>query len=173
MEMQVKVYGAKPGAHINDEEAQIIGPELERITGNGQATARDIVERARVASSPLHKHFEWNDSVAAELHREDQARALARSIEVRVVALDGHVVESARAFVAVTNTVVGELKRYVPIEIEQAGPAMKEEVVQTARREFLSRHRKYEQYKELFAEKDPMLFAVMESIEGLKEDEEE
>jgi hypothetical protein len=41
-----------------------------------------VVEAARHRKNPLHKFFEWDDSVAAELHRRHQARHLISSIRL-------------------------------------------------------------------------------------------
>lgn len=57
---------------------QVIGEALEEIkSANGGALKpRHVVDAARNKSHPLHKHFEWDDAVAAEAHRRDQARHL-------------------------------------------------------------------------------------------------
>lgn len=44
----------------------------------GRITPALIVEVARDPESPLHQCFEWDDSIAAERHRLDQARRLLR-----------------------------------------------------------------------------------------------
>ena len=45
-------------------------------------TPQLVVETARDESHPLHSRFEWDDKVAAEAHRLDQARRLIRSVKV-------------------------------------------------------------------------------------------
>lgn len=40
--------------------------------------AAEVVEAARPKNSPLHSHFEWDDSAAAAEHRLNQARQLIR-----------------------------------------------------------------------------------------------
>lgn len=53
--------------------------ELRRIENErGKLLPKDVVEAARSATSPLHPHFEWDDSEAAEKYRLDQARTLIR-----------------------------------------------------------------------------------------------
>lgn len=53
--------------------------ELRRIENErGKLLPKDVVEAARPATSPLHAHFEWDDSEAAAKYRIDQARALIR-----------------------------------------------------------------------------------------------
>jgi hypothetical protein len=51
---------------------------------NGLITPSGVVDAARALNHPLHEHFEWNDSIAAERHREAQARALIRSVTIEV-----------------------------------------------------------------------------------------
>lgn len=61
--------------------------ELERLTdiNNGDLTPDIVLDAARPESSPLHKHFEWDDSVAAEAWRKDQARTLIQSYKLHIV----------------------------------------------------------------------------------------
>lgn len=59
--------------------------ELER---DGRLQPADVVTDARDPTSPLHSHFEWDDSVAAERHRLSQARTLIRSVKIHVTVRD-------------------------------------------------------------------------------------
>lgn len=49
---------------------------LEKITPS------NVVDYARDSSTELHKCFEWNDSVAAEKYRFEQAKLVIRSIVI-------------------------------------------------------------------------------------------
>lgn len=51
---------------------------------HGGLTPSLVVEDARDPESPLHSHFEWEDSVAAERYRHTQARRLLASVEVLI-----------------------------------------------------------------------------------------
>lgn len=42
----------------------------------GTLRASDVVNDARPKDSVLHRHFEWDDGIAAERHREHQARRI-------------------------------------------------------------------------------------------------
>lgn len=57
---------------------------LVEMEAAGQLNAAAVVESARDPASPLHDRFEWDDGLAAEEHRKAQARALIRSIKIRV-----------------------------------------------------------------------------------------
>jgi hypothetical protein len=60
--------------------------EINRIAAlnDGRLTPEQVVETASDPDNPLHRLFDWNDSTAAHKYRLDQARALIRSVEVRI-----------------------------------------------------------------------------------------
>lgn len=57
---------------------------LERESPSGEVTPRGLWEAARDVDHPLHDEFEWDDSVAADAWRDEQARRLLR-IRVTVI----------------------------------------------------------------------------------------
>lgn len=57
---------------------------LERLERDGRLTAAGVLDSARDSASPLHRCFEWDDSVAGERYRLDQARRLIRSVRVEI-----------------------------------------------------------------------------------------
>lgn len=62
-------------------DAQKIGEALNTLAGSeGELTPTMVVEAAKNPRHVLHKHFEWDDTVAANLYRLDQARGVIRSI---------------------------------------------------------------------------------------------
>lgn len=77
-----KTYVPKNGARFSAEDASILGAYFERIANDGALSPEDVVDAARGESSPLHDFFEWNDAVAGEAFRRDQARYYLRNIEV-------------------------------------------------------------------------------------------
>jgi hypothetical protein len=73
----------KNGYRVKGIDAQTAGTELARIDQqNGGLKAPDVVDEARPVDALLHPAFEWDDQVAAEMHRQDQARYLIRAIQV-------------------------------------------------------------------------------------------
>lgn len=80
---------------------QTIGSALAQIAQQqkGRLTPPAVVEAARNNRHPLHKFFEWDDAVAAESYRLDQARTLIRS--VRIVGEDD--ADPAPAFLSVSD----------------------------------------------------------------------
>lgn len=60
--------------------------ELERIReeNDGLLTVAAVVEAAKDETSPLHKHFDWDDTHAAEKYREWQARTLIQKCKITI-----------------------------------------------------------------------------------------
>jgi hypothetical protein len=86
----------------DEADAQVIGEVLEQLTreNGGRLKGKHLVEAARKRGHPLHRHFEWDDRIAAEAYRLDQANALIRSI--RIIAED-EVSTAARAYHAIND----------------------------------------------------------------------
>lgn len=67
------------------EEAQ---RELLALAEAGALTPKNTVDRARDPASPLHAHFTWDDGEAAELYRQQEARAIIRVVKVEITFRD-------------------------------------------------------------------------------------
>lgn len=60
--------------------AQTAGEVCEALEKTVGLTAKTLLDASRPEEAPLHNEFEWNDSVAAEKYREDQARYIIRML---------------------------------------------------------------------------------------------
>lgn len=128
--------------------AAVAGQEMERIASEqgGELCPEDVVAESQAATAPLHPCFTWDDRLAAEERRLDQARYLLRSIVV--VSEDG---SEYRGFVNVrrrdedgqANTV------YVRTVEAVANADYRAQILQTALREQESWRRRYGEYAEL------------------------
>lgn len=80
----------------------------------GSIKPADVVEVSRPDDAPMHDVFEWNDQVAAERFREDQARHVIRS--VRIVMVSDGIVEPTptRVLTAVQPADDSTATDYVP-----------------------------------------------------------
>lgn len=63
--------------------AQKAGEICEELERSGGLTPERLVDVSRAEDAPLHGEFEWNDDVAAEKYRVEQARSLIRCLIVR------------------------------------------------------------------------------------------
>ena len=56
---------------------------MEICDGLDSATPQDILDRARDENSELHKCFTWDDSIAAERYRINEARLITRQLVIK------------------------------------------------------------------------------------------
>jgi len=89
--------------------AQDVGETIEAVAERygGVCPTWALVEEARPADHHLHRMFEWDDLIAAEAYRREQARHFVR--DLRVVVEDDSGVEHVQAYVHV-------------VRLEPAGP---------------------------------------------------
>lgn len=72
----------KPGfASLYKANAQMVAEEIVSI--GPSATPEQILDKARDPGTELHGLFEWDDTVAAERYRLDQARQVVRHLVIR------------------------------------------------------------------------------------------
>ena len=137
------IYQIKRGARLpKGISAQVAGDEIERLESEGRLTPRDLVEDSRPEDAPLHRCFEWDDTVAAERYREAQAHYIIRSIEVTVERTE----QPTRAFVYTVSDNSGE---YKSIGVVLRDSNSREALLDSARRELLAFRRKYQTLYEL------------------------
>lgn len=112
-----------PGMY--DVSAQTAGETLQDIYDRkGELQAADVVEESRPETAPLHPCFEWDDPKAAELWREQQARAMIGLIVTVQETAKPEPVE-ARAFVHVVDS-------YHPTQLVIQKPEMRDTLLDDA-----------------------------------------
>ena len=82
-------YKARAGAPFKDKDAQRIGEEIEELSVK---QPRTIIEKAKNPNTTLHKYFDWNNNVAGEKWRIQQARNIINHL-VEVKVIEGEPVE--------------------------------------------------------------------------------
>lgn len=144
----IETYRAASGAGYSNADAQIIG---ERIKELEPVTPAILVDDARPEDSPLHKFFEWDDSVAAERYRVHQAQQVVNHLRV-IIREEG---PARKAFHSVTITETEGVERaYVSTQTvcEQPGEDYKKQIIAKAATELATWRRRYEEYKDYFPE---------------------
>lgn len=151
------VYEWKNG-HAWKVDAQTAGEHLEvlRQKKDGTLTSEVVLEDARSRRSPLHKCFEWDDAVAAEKYRLDQAGDLLRSIVVTFKSAD-RTEKSTRAFVHV-ETQHG--RGYTSLAHAMSDADLRKQVIQRAWVELQGWRERYREYEELAT-----IFGAMDKAE--------
>ena len=152
-----RTYTAAPGARLRDEDAEIIGPVIDRLARErGAATARNLLSEAKDPASPIHRYFEWDDEKAAEAHRLERARLLIRSIRIVVETTDAPI--ETRAFHVTTSA--GQTG-YRSASVVFADEDMSAQVIKTALRELAGWRLRYQQYRKV-----AQLAPIFEVIDG-------
>lgn len=89
--------------------------ELQRLQKtHGQLTPQIVLTAARSPKSPLHMEFDWDDKVAGDQWRLDQATRLIKRVKVKFVDSAGDV-QRIRAYVSLPNE-EGPGRNYQPVE---------------------------------------------------------
>ena len=113
--------------------AEVTGEVCQNIINEeGTVTPKKLVDVSRPKDAPLHDEFEWNDDVAAEKYREEQARQIIKNI----VIID---------FVP-TDTRQHE---YVTIDTALNNADWRNNLIESAKRDMLSFIHKYKRLGEL------------------------
>lgn len=114
----------------------------------GELRPRTVVDKAKDPSHPLHDRFEWDDKLAGEKYRLQQASDLIRSVEWTYAEAPDGAPKRVRAFHSV-NRVDGP--SYVPVQEIQQDPFLAKLTLQAAEREWKALHRKYGHLAEFMA----------------------
>lgn len=148
----------RPGSRVSID-AQKAGRELERIERkNGNVTPAAVVDAARPESNPLHDHFEWDDAVAAEAHREDQARRLISAITIDTSRSNLTPAEPRRLFINVVEQ--GE-QHYVSLTRVMSDKELRAQVLERAKDDLRAWRKRYADLTEFAA-----VFAAIDAQDG-------
>lgn len=96
---------------------EVVYAELERIRRKRKAlTARAVWEESVSKRSVLHDRFTWDDTEAARLHRDEEARCVIQDVTIT----DGERAGGRRYY----HVVIADDSRYEPVEIVVANTDM-------------------------------------------------
>ena len=122
------------------------------IDEDGSVTPERLVEVSKPLDAPLHNEFEWDNTVAAQKYREEQARQIIKNVVIIEVSEETEDpkqvkcwVNSDRAFVATDE----RLHRYVTIDAALNTDTWKNNLLKAARRDMTSFITKYRRLNEL------------------------
>ena len=109
----IKEYSWNIQGFFAKADANKVGAELEIIEEDVELTPETVVEYARThTDSELYNCFEWNDGIAAEKYRRQQASCVITNIKVEIIEDNKKKTNKPiRAFVQ-----TAKLQNYEPIE---------------------------------------------------------
>jgi hypothetical protein len=120
---------------------------LEIRRTRGVLTGQVVVEEARDEGHPLHSRFEWDDAIAGEKWRVEQANELIRSVRVNYTSNGKS--SDLRGFVSISRPDT-PAREYLPVEEVAEDPLMRKLVLRDAEREWRELLSRYEHLQEFF-----------------------
>ena len=141
-------------------DAQLVGEELEKLELTGEITAEEVLRYAKNnPESETYKCFEWDDSVAGEKYRRFQASMVLTSISVKI---KEEPVKTQRVYFSV-KTSSDDTRKFKNIKEVLKNDDEYQQVVDKAKKEFLSCKEKYEEIVERDDLKD-VIFEIYREI---------
>ena len=142
-------------------KAEIVGAELEAIQEeHGELLPDTIVAAAKPESSPLHKLFTWDDAIAGELYRRNEARYILRNLRIDYIRKEDQNEEEprvlkVRAFVNVPEEQDEEEEApaqprrvYLSTAMALRNPQHRDYVLKTAKAELETWRNRYAAFRE-------------------------
>jgi len=127
--------------------AQVVGEHVQAIEErDGEVTKESFLDSARSKSSPVHKLFDWDNKVAGEKWRLQQAKNILSCLRINIVS-ESHAPIKTRAFI---NVVQGSYNgRFVSTELAMTKIDTRAGVLTRAQQELLAFKEKYGTLTEL------------------------
>ena len=140
-------------------DPNVAGKVMEDLAAKEGLTAQNLVKASRPEDAPLHGCFEWDDRIAADHYRENQARHIITAIEV--VRDEGRAEEKEKPVViqAFHALRTDEVEGYEHIETIMSDEEKKERLMQLAKRDMGIFKDKYSELKRL-----SKVFSAMDEI---------
>lgn len=98
-----QVYTWAVGSYFQKYDANEVKKELDIIEKNDELTAEKVVNYARNKDTYINQMLEWNDSIAGEKYRQQQASNIIGGIRVKIIEDDNDEKEAIEARVFVTT----------------------------------------------------------------------
>lgn len=147
------VYEWKTASYIK-VDANVAGKQCEELEKTVGLTAKNLLDANRDENAPLHNEFEWNDGIAAEKYRENQARHIIACLCVRAETTTGEQSEPVRAFLKIEPE-----SEYQSLNVILQSADSHSAMLATALKELKAFQKKYKTLAEL-----KPLFDVLEDI---------
>lgn len=141
----------KWGGYSYPVKAEVVAAECEKIVEEkGNITSADMVNAARADDSPIHSLFEWNDTIAGEKWRQQQAKTILHNLKVVVEDSKSQTVLNVRAYLNTNPSQDGRSGAvYFNIKTAMENEELKAGLILRAKRELDAFAEKYRQLGEL------------------------
>lgn len=145
--MEVEI-SQKDGSRLSKADFEVVRREVISLSQRPEGLQpKDLLERARPTTSPLHKFFEWDDREAAEKYRLEQARKLIYTVTIRVIE-DGKEPIRGNFAIRVIDIESGT-STYRPLHEAMNDPLQRAQIVRRAMEEYAAWENRYHHLEEL------------------------
>lgn len=140
-------YGSVSGLFKNP--AEVAGPICQALKDSPEGlTPETLLDVSRPKEAPLHNEFEWNDTIAGEKYRKEQARSIIRHLIIVRKDIEPPKAVKDRAFVytGVKNDGYTSLKEALSNETWKAN------LLEAAKKDmqyFIAKYRRLEELSEI------------------------
>lgn len=144
--MAAYTYSYGKMSNLFKNPAEVAGPVCLKLKESKIGLSPEtLLEASRAEDAPLHNEFEWDDTVAAEKFRKEQARFIIRNLEIHRV--DAPTVEypKERAFLYTGEKKTG----YVPMKDILTNDEWRTNLLNAAKRDMNYFIAKYHRLEEL------------------------
>lgn len=160
--VEIVGYHWKLGSRIKADPVQGYQAIRAIYQKHGAVKPEDVVDEARATDSALHDLFEWGDTEAARLYREEQARYVLRSITITYRRPDNTITPPVRAFVKIVpstdDPALDEAAKdavqphvYLPMKQVMEEPDLRQRIRRQAFRELSTWRQRYRDINEFAA----------------------
>ena len=122
------------------------------IDSDGAVTPKRLVEVSKPKDAPLHDEFEWNNTIAGQKYREEQARQIIKNVVIIQISEEEEKpkqikcwVNSDRAFVPTDE----RQHKYLTIDTALSNSEWRDNLIKAAKRDMVSFIAKYKRLNEL------------------------
>lgn len=163
MAKRKRIYRANDRATFDDETAEWIGVQIERVESEGEIwTPKHLIELSRPVDSPGHSLFEWDIKKAAEKHWLEQAQYHLRHLDIRIVYEGDEQPIRAVYPVMIKDADSKRVRGYASYDRVQSTPDLTQQVIERAKSELRSWRNRYALYRGVFGK----IFAVIDTLEN-------
>jgi len=161
-------WGNTFGVFDASVDAQAVGERIESLRaelGDG-LTPLNVVDDARPESAPTHELFNWDDSDAAELFRQHQARHILKAIRIVITPIDeSQEPKDTRVVISNVSAFKGGIRAYYPTSVVVNDVDLRESALKDLRVFLLGFANKYQSLSDV---SDPILERIFNLVEELK-----
>lgn len=151
--MQAEKFVWKAGAQFPVDAKTAVDTihDIQQSLGKDTITAKELLDASRNDDAPLHSCFEWDDTIAAEKYRVEQARHIINSIEIRFVDADNPAHLKQTRYLVNTTCVTPKAQQgqFATINVAFTNNNYRVAVLKNALCELRAFQNKYSSYQEL------------------------